>query len=211
MKRLGLVLLAAGLLSASPALADVYLGFQGTASIPTGENYKARTGGILTAGWSWNPRFALELGLGYWPVPVTASSSGLSRGTLSMFPVEFAFRARWPVGTKFQLSGEAGLGNAFTAFSLDAETVAAWEALGFEIDELVKDDPSAHLGIGLEYALSERWSVTLGARYHILRTRGTWTITDTISGETASGNIKKLNFDAFTLSLGVKFALFISE
>lgn len=211
MKRLGGLLIIAGCLLAAPARADVYLGMQGTFSLPMGTDYAAGPGGILSAGWAWNPRFALELGLGYWPVPVAASSDGLSPGTLTMLPVEFTFRARWPIGPKLHLSGEAGLGNAFTAFTLDAETVAAWEALGFEIDELVKDDPSAHLGIGLEYALSERWAVTLGARYHILRTRGAWTITDTISGETASGNIKKLNFDAFTLSLGVKFAFAVSN
>lgn len=211
MKRLSLILLAAGLLSASPAMADIYLGFQGAASLPTGESAKAGIGGIMTAGWSWNPRFALELGLGCWPVPVTASEAGLSKGRLRVFPVDIAFRARWPLGPKLHLSGEAGLGNAFYDFSLDEETVAGWEAVGFKIEESLKNEPSAHLGVGLEYALSDRWSAVFGVRYYLLRTRGNWTITDTVSGETASGMIKKLSFDAFTLSLGVKFAISISK
>jgi opacity protein-like surface antigen len=208
MKRVALILLTAGLFLVLPARADIYLSLQGVAAIPTGGLYSSRPGGILSVGWSWNPRFALELGAGFWRTPVKASTGSLSAGSLSVFPVEFSFRARWPLGPKLQLGGEAGLGYTFYGFSLDEAIAAAWKAVGFTISETVKDAPATHLGLGLEYALSERWSVTFGVRYHILRTRGTWSIVDDISGETQSGKIKKLNLDALSLSLGIKITLF---
>ncbi|MHB8055100.1 MAG: outer membrane beta-barrel protein [Candidatus Aminicenantales bacterium] len=211
MKRVALILAAAGLFLVSPARADITLGLQGAVAIPTGGAYSSGIGGSLAAGWSWNPRFALELCAGLWPVPATASTGGLGEGSLGVFPVEVSFRVRWPLGPKLRVSGDAGLGYAFYCYSLDEEIVAAWKAVGFEISEAVKDAPAAHIGCGLEYVLSKNWAVTLGLRYHVLRTRGTWSISDDISGETQSGKIKNLNFDAFSLSLGIRIGLFVAE
>ncbi len=125
MKRLGGLLIISGCLLAAPA-GPMSISACRDVLPPMGTDYAAGPGGILSAGWAWNPRFALELGLGYWPVPVAASSDGLSPGTLSGFRSSLLYG---PAGrsVRASFSGEAGLGNAFTAFTLDAETVAAWK------------------------------------------------------------------------------------
>ena len=208
MKNRPILFLAAVLSLAAAARADIYIRPNGTYAFPTGHPYSSRAGAGISAGWDWNSRFALELGLRFWSVPVTASTGGLSRGILRVLPLECAVRYRRPLGSNLHLYGEAGAAYAFHSFSLDEGIQAAWKELGFSIDESAKNGPAAHLGIGFEYALSPKTAVDLGIRWHLLRTKGEWSFTDDASGMSQDGTIEKLNFDALTLSLGVKIAIF---
>lgn len=204
-----LIVLSAIVLSlAAAARADIYLGGEGTYAFPADQPYSSRFGAGISAGWAWNSTFALELGLRYWPVPVAGAIDGLSPGTLRVLPLEIALRGRWPLGSCLRLGGEAGAGYAFYSFSLDESLQTGWEALGFSINESVKNGPVAHLGVGLEYALSPKMAIDIGIRYHLLRTKGEWSITDDASGATQAGTVEKLNFNAVILSVGLKIAIF---
>ncbi|MCX6565698.1 MAG: outer membrane beta-barrel protein [Candidatus Aminicenantes bacterium] len=211
MKRHPILILAAVLSLAAAARADIYLVPAGTYAFPMDQPYSSRFGAGVSAGWAWNSRFALELGLRFWPVPVSGSIDGLSLGTLHVLPLELTFRGRWALGSNLLFYGEAGAGYAFHSFALDEGLQADWDALGFSINESVKKGPAAHLGVGLEYALSPKMAVDFGIRYHLLRTKGEWSITDDLSGLTQTGTLEKLNFDALTLSLGLKISLFGSD
>jgi opacity protein-like surface antigen len=139
------------------------------------------------------------------------SVEGLSLGKLCVLPVEVALKARFPFGEKLSLFGEAGVGYAIHSFTLDEGFVEDWTAVGFEIAETAKGGLSARLGVGLELALSPKMSLDLTAGYSLLRSGGEWSIIDVYSGETASGTLESLNFDAVTFSLGLKIALFAPE
>ena len=149
MKRLPILLGAVALSPAAAARADIYLNLGGIYALRTNQPYASRPGAGISAGWAWNSRSALELGLGYWSSPVNGSTDGLNSGNISVLPLEVAFRSRWPLGSNLLLCAEAGAGWAFYSFSLDKNVQAGWEALGFTIDESVKDRPAAHLGVGL--------------------------------------------------------------
>ncbi len=207
-----LILLFAVVLSlAAAARADIYLGGEGTYAFPVYQPYSSRLGAGISTGWAWNSTFALELGLRYWPVPVAGSTDGLSPGTTRVLPLQIGFRGRWLLGSYLRLWGEAGAGYAFYSFSLDESLQAGWEALGFSINESVKNGPAAHLGVGFEYALSPKMAIDIGIRYHLLRTKAEWSITDDASGATRAGTVEKLNFNAVALSLGLKIVIFDLE
>jgi len=193
------------------AAADIYLRPDAAYAFPTGKPYASRAGVGLAAGWSWNPRFALELGFRFWPVPVSGTADGLSRGVLHVLPAELSLHARLPLGSKLHLRGEAGAGWAFHSFALDPDVFDSWNALGFSLDESAKDGPAVHVGASLEYTLTPKMAVDFGIRWHLLRTTGTWSIVDDDSAITQTGTVANLNFDAVTLSLGLKIALFLPE
>jgi opacity protein-like surface antigen len=211
MKHHPILLVAAVLSLAATARADIYLNLDGTYALRTNQPYASRPGIGIAAGWAWNSRFALELGLRYWSSPVDGTIDGLSSGTVHVLPLELAFRSRWPLGSNLLLCGEAGAGYAFHSFSIKESLQAGWKALGFSVKESVKNGLAAHLGVGLEYALSPKMTIDMGIRWHLLRTKGEWSITDDESGVAQAGTVKKLSFDALTFSLGLKIVLFRLE
>ena len=208
MKKRLLLVAAAVLVSAAAAPAEFYFGAAGIYSAPLDQPYSSRFGAGISAGWAWSPRFAVELGLGWRPSRVTGSLEGLSDGTLRVFPLEASLRARQPLGSGWVLGGEAGAGWAFHSFSLSDNLRAAWEALGISIKESADGGPVVHLGIGIEYLLTPRWSLEAGLRYTRSRTKGTWSITDEAGGLVQSGTLEKLKLDAVSLTFGLKIALF---
>ncbi len=211
MKRMFFLCASAILLSAGTAQADLYVRLQGIYALPTGASYSGGAGFGLAAGWELDPRFSLELGLRNWTMTSEGSVEGLSLGKLCVLPIEVALKARFPLGEKLSLFGEAGVGYAIHSFTLDEGFVEDWTAVGFEIAETAKGGLSARLGVGLELALSPKMSLDLTAGYSLLRSGGEWSITDVYSGETASGLLESLNFDSVTFSLGLKIALFAPE
>lgn len=208
MKRIPILLALAVLAAAGFASADVYLGLQGTFALPLDSLYSSRIGFGVAAGWELSPQFALELGIRNWAVPSANSAEGFSLGKISVMPIELSLRARLPLGPKLHLVGEAGAGYAIHSFTLDEDLVQAWSNVGFDLAETADNGLAAHLGAGLELALSPKMSLDISARYHLMRTSGAWSITDVYSGETATDAIEKLNLDALTVSLGLKIALF---
>jgi opacity protein-like surface antigen len=139
------------------------------------------------------------------------SVEGLSLGKLCVLPIEVALKARFPLGEKLSVFGEAGVGYAIHSFTLDEGFAADWTAIGFEIVEAPDNGLSARLGAGLEFVISPKMSLDFTAGYNLLRSSGAWSITDVYSGETASGTLESLNFDAVTFSLGLKIAVFSPE
>jgi opacity protein-like surface antigen len=157
------------------------------------------------------PSFSLELSIRNWTVPVTGSNQGLSEGKLSALPIELSGRLHLPLGTSFNVYGDVGFGFAFQSFKLNEALSTDWEAVGFLIEESVANGLAAHVGLGLEFALSPTIALDFGARYHYLRSQGTWTITDIAGGEAQTGKIADLDFDAFTFSLGIRISLFVKS
>jgi len=208
MKRLPMVLLFAGLSLAAAARAEVTLDAGGIYALRTNPPHASRPGAAIAAGWTWNSRFALELGVRTFRFPVDASPGGLSAGTISALPIELAFRARFPLGPGLTLSGAAGAGLTFYSFTPDEAVLAAWKDLGFTLEESVKDRPTAHLGAGLEYTLSPTLALDVGLRWNLFRTAGEWSITDDATATRQAGTVESLRFDTLAIFLGLKVTLF---
>jgi len=207
MKRTLLVLLWALASLAATAEAQIYFSLNGGYALSTN---KLNGGGIGfggTVGLELTPSFSLELAVRNWSVPVTGSNQGLSEGKYSALPIELSGRLRLPVGTRFTLSGEVGAGFALQSFRLDETLAADWASVGFLIEESVENSLAVHIGLGLEFALSPTIALDFGARYHYLRSQGTWTITDIAGGESQTGQIADLDFGAITFSLGIRISL----
>jgi len=208
MKRTLSALSLALILTTGAAQAKIYLGLNGVYAIPTNKLYGSTLGFGGAIGLELSPAASLELSIRNWSVPVTGSTEGFSLGKLSVLPLELVFRYRLPLSPNFKLYGDAGVGYAFHSFTFDEKLFIDWTAVGFTITENADNGLAAHLGLGLEFVLTPTVDVDFGVRYHFLRTQGAWTIADIASGETQTGTIKDLDFDAFTFSLGFKISIF---
>jgi opacity protein-like surface antigen len=207
MKRTLLVLLLALASPAATAEAKFYFSLNGGYALSTNKLNGGGLGFGGTVGWELTPAFSLELSVRNWSVPVTGSNQGLSKGKFSALPIELSGRLRLPVGTSFTLFGDVGAGFSLQSFKLDEALAKDWAAVGFLIEESVDNVLAAHVGLGLEFALSPTIALDFGARYHYLRSQGAWTITNIAGGESQSGKIADLDFGAFTFSLGVRISL----
>jgi opacity protein-like surface antigen len=207
MKRTLLVLFLALASLTATAEAQFYFGLNGSYALSTNKLNGGGLGFGGTVGWALTPAFALELSVRNWSVPVTGSNQGLSEGKFSALPIELSGRLRLPIGTSFTLYGDVGAGFSLQSFKLDEALATDWEAVGFLIEESVDNGLAAHVGLGLEFALSPTIALDFGARYHYLRSQGTWTITDIAGGESQTGQIADLDFGAITFSLGIRISL----
>jgi opacity protein-like surface antigen len=208
MKRALLVLVLALASISATAEAQIYFGLNGGYALSTNKLNGVGLGFGGSVGLELTPSISLELSVRNWAVPVTGSNQSLSKGKYSALPIELSGRLRIPLGTSFSLFADVGAGFAFQSFRLDETLAADWESVGFLIEESVDNGLAVHFGLGLELALSPTIALDFGARYHYLRSQGTWTITDIAGGESQTGQIADLDFDAFTFSLGIRISLF---
>ena len=169
MKKISMFCVLAILASAGAARADIYIRGQGIFVLPMDAPYSSGIGFGVAAGWDLNPQFALELGANRWSLPSAGIVNGLSLGKIAALPIEISLRARLPLGTKLNLLGDVGLGYAFHSFTIDEDLTQSWNEVGFVIEESAKSGLAAHLGAGLELALSPGVSVDISARYYLLR------------------------------------------
>jgi len=166
-------------------------------------------GAVIGAGLGFtiSPMLSLDLTAGRWVVPMKASANGLSRGRLTELPVSLELRARFPLGRGgWAVYGAGGLGYALHDFALDSDFAAGWKTAGFEVEERVDHGLSAHVGAGLEIGLGPAVDLDFGARYTLLRTKGTWAMADLASGENSGGPLNSLNFDALAVLVGFRVA-----
>jgi hypothetical protein len=139
---------------------------------------------------------------------MAASARGLSAGNLAVIPIEAGLELRFPFG-RLPLTAVAGLSGGFglASFAYDATAASAWDAVGFTVAETVRGALCAGAMVGLEYALTPTSSLLLEARYRLMRSTGTWSMTDRRGGLSTSGTIDALNFDTLTLGLAVRIGL----
>lgn len=208
MKRILSVVGLALIMTTGAAQAKIYLSAQGSYALPTNKLFGGGLGFGAAVGYELTPAYSLELSIRNWALSSEGSADGLSLGKASVLPVELSFRARFPLRPGVTLYGDAGAGYAFSSFSLDEDLAADWAAVGFTLDENTDNGLTAHLGFGVEIALTPTVDIDIAARYHLFQTRGVWTITDDASGEAQTGTIEGLNLGAITLSLGFKISIF---
>jgi hypothetical protein len=138
----------------------------------------------------------------------TATTDGLSAGQLAVMPLEIMVEGRFPFGDgKWAAFAAFGGGFVLTSFTYDATAAASWTAAGFAVVENVQSTACATASAGLEYALGRTSALRLEARYRVAKPSGTWSITDSLSGESVSGTLDKLSLDSLTVGLVVRIGL----
>jgi outer membrane protein W len=162
--------------------------------------------GGVTAGLSFfyllSDSFRVELRGGFISNQVENADEGLSKGKLTMIPIQLSLHYRFKVSEKLRPYVGGGIGYYLNNFSLEGES--RWQELGFDITDEVDHSFGYHLGIGMDYFFKPRMAFTLDVRYCIVSLSGSYSITDQVTSITNSGDIDG-SLDHINFAAGLKF------
>jgi len=129
----------------------------------------------------------------------------LSKGRLSIIPIQISLQARYPISARFVPYLLGGGGYYLFRFNLDKDISDALDALGFDIKEKVKNAPGYHFGGGIDFFFTRKIALNFDVKYYAIKTKGSWALTDQISGTVTSGDLENLKFNSLLLAAGLKF------
>jgi outer membrane protein W len=163
-------------------------------------------GGGMGAGlnlfYSLSQSIRFELKGGFISSQVENDPQGLSEGKLTMIPIQLSLQFRFKIGNRFFPYLGGGVGYYLNNFTLEGENI--WQDLGFEVSNEVDNSFGFHFGLGMDYFFNPRIAFTLDVRYCIVPLSGSYSITDTVSSITNSGDIDG-SLDHINFSAGLRF------
>jgi outer membrane protein W len=168
----------------------------------TEEQFKGGAAAGLSLFYSFSDSFRVELRGGFISNQVENAPEGLSKGKLTMIPIQLSLHYRFKAGNKFRPYVGGGVGYYLNNFSLEGES--EWQELGFDITNEVDHAFGYHLGIGMDYFFNSRTAFNLDVRYCIVSLSGSYSITDQVSSITNSGDIEGA-LDHINFAAGLKF------
>ena len=136
---------------------------------------------------------------------VEGNPEALSKGKLSVMSIELSIQARFPISGRFVPYLLGGGGYYLNRINLDKEIPEAWDTLGFDIEEKVENALGYHYGAGIDLFFTKNIALNANFRYCIAKIKGSWTLTDQISGTKTSGDLGDLNLDSLMFGAGLKF------
>lgn len=141
------------------------------------------------------------------PIPAGASSgTELSQGRLRITPVALFLQFRWPGAGRLKPYLAAGGGYSFNSHVLAAEAAAAWDLVGFSVEEKVENTTVVFAGAGFDLAVGPRLFFNVHAQIIVAPLSGTWTLTDTVTGEKATGSMSGSNgLNSLVAGIGLKY------
>jgi len=165
-------------------------------------------GGVLFSGrfcFSITKNIGLELKGLMFQSSVEGEPEGLSTGKMTFVPIQLSIQGRFPVGKS--IVPYIGLGACYylSSFEVDSEIVDDWNALGFDIEEEVDNTLGFHFGLGLDYFFTKNLALNADISYCLVKLKGSWSITDQVSGTQVSGDLEDLNFNTIMLGMGLKY------
>jgi opacity protein-like surface antigen len=178
-------------------------------AIPNTDEYDNAFSWRLAAGYSPLPQFEIDLELGRFLSGVSQPEANglpthtIASGELDVMPVCLTAQYRTPLpGLLSTLTLLAGVGYYFIDYTMADEPRAVFAAGGEPglPDQTVDDAWGFHAGAGLEYALTERFSLTAEGRYLFLSPQASGTAG---SGRTIDGT---LDLNTWIFTGGVKVA-----
>ncbi|MFQ6083359.1 MAG: OmpW family outer membrane protein [Candidatus Aminicenantia bacterium] len=136
---------------------------------------------------------------------VEEDPEALSKGKLSAIPIQLSIQGRFPINNQFVPYVLGGAGYYLNSFTFDEDLTDAWDALGFDIEEKVENTTGFHFGAGIDYFFTDNIALNADIRYCIVKTKGSWTITDQIGGTETSEDLEDLNLNSIMFGVGLKF------
>jgi opacity protein-like surface antigen len=167
------------------------------------EEYK--NGFIYSAGLSFSihKKIALGLSISGFRSNSEPSSEILSKGKISSLPIQLSLTYRVQI-KKFMPYISLGGSYYINSFTLDEEVYDAWNFLGFEIEEEIKNTFGFHYGIGLDYFFHENLAFNIDLKHNLASTSGNWTMKDIETGLSISGDMEDIKLNSFILLAGLK-------
>jgi len=181
------------------------VGFLAGYAMPTESNFSSglKYGGNICLGITKNISIELK-GLSF-QSDVEGDPEALSKGKLSVIPIQLSVQARFPISWRFLPYLVGGGGYYLNRFNLDKEITDAWDALGFDLEEKVENAIGYHIGAGIDLFLTKNIALNADVRYFIAKIKGSWTLTDQIIGTETSGSLEDLNLNSLIFGGGLKF------
>ena len=181
------------------------IGFLAGYAMPAENNYSSglKYGGNICIGITKNVSIELK-GLSF-QSDVEGNPEALSKGKLSVIPIQLSIQARFPISWRFLPYLLGGGGYYLNRFNLDREIIDAWDALGFDIEEKVENAIGYHFGAGIDLFITKNIALNADIRYFIAKIKGSWTLTDQIIGTENSGSLEDLNLNSLIFGGGLKF------
>lgn len=168
----------------------------------TEEQFKGGVAAGLSLFYSFSDSFRVELRGGFISNQVENAPGGLSKGKLTMIPIQLSLYYRFKAGNKFRPYVGGGVGYYLNNFSLEGES--EWQELGFDIADELDNSFGYHLGIGMDYFFNSRTAFSLDVRYCIVSLSGIYSITEQVSSITNTGDIEGA-LDHINFAAGLKF------
>ena len=174
-------------------------------AMPSEDNYGSglKYGGNFSLGITKN--ISIELSGLIFQSDVEGNPEALSKGKLSIIPIQLSIQARFPIAGQFVPYLLGGGGYYLNRFTLDKEISDSWDALGFDIEEKVENAIGYHFGAGIDLFFAKNIALNADIRYCLAKIKGSWILTDQIIGIEASGNLEDLNLNSLMLGVGLKF------
>lgn len=181
------------------------VGFLAGYAMPAENNYGSglKYGGNICLGITKNVSIELK-GLSF-QSDVEGDPEALSKGKLSVMPIQLSVQARFPISWRFLPYLVGGGGYYLNRFNLDEEITDAWDALGFDLEEKVENAIGYHLGAGIDLFITKNIALNADVRYCIAKIKGSWTLTDQTIGTETSGVLEDLNLNSLIFGGGLKF------
>jgi opacity protein-like surface antigen len=181
------------------------VGFLAGYAMPAESNYSSglNYGGNICLGITKNVSIEFK-GLSF-QSDVEGNPEALSKGKLSVIPIQLSIQAIFPISWRFLPYLLGGGGYYLNRFNLDEEIIDAWDALGFDIEEKVENAIGYHFGAGIDLFITKNIALNADVRYFITTIKGSWTLTDQIIGTENSGSLEDLNLNSLILGGGLKF------
>ena len=181
------------------------VGFLAGYAMPAENNYSSglKYGGNIYFGITKNVSIEIK-GLSF-KSDVEGNPEALSKGKLSVIPIQLSIQARFPISWRFLPYLLGGGGYYLNRFNLDEEIIDAWDALGFDLEEKVENAIGYHFGGGIDLFITKNIALNADVRYFIAKIKGSWTLTDQIIGTENSGSLEDLNLNSLIFGGGLKF------
>jgi len=181
------------------------VGFLAGYAMPAENNYSSglKYGGNICLGITKN--ISIELKGMSFQSDVEGDPEALSKGKLSVMPIQLSIQARFPISWRFLPYLLGGGGYYLNRFNLDQEIIDAWDALGFDLEEKVENAIGYHFGAGIDLFITKNIALNADIRYFIAKIKGSWTLTDQIIGAENSGSLEDLNLNSLIFGGGLKF------
>jgi len=178
------------------------LGLDAGYVMPSGNNFSKSMALGVNLFYSLSNQFRVELKATVFAGKVENDPEGISAGTLAVIPLQLSIQYRLRISPRFIPYVGAGVGYYLNQFSLEGKN--NWEALGYKVTENYESVIGYHFGTGIDYFIKSKMVVNIDVRYAVASFKGSYSITELVSGISRGGYIKRdLNYLSF--GTGIKF------
>ena len=182
------------------------IGLFGGYAMPSSDLYSGSIAYGLNLSYVVMKNLAIELTGFRFESDVEGSTDGLSAGKLAVMPIQLSLQGRFPVsGGRLVPFVEAGAGYYLNTFTLDEALASDWSAVGFNLDESVENVVGFHFGAGLDFFVARNIALGAGVKYCIATTKGAWSLTETATGTSATGDLEDLKVGPLAFGIRLRF------